>query len=711
MKKSTIILFAFLLPLALLAGNIEKIFTFGDYTIRQTGTYQTISFINTKLSGIPGEPVLPYQAVSLMLPPGEVAESIEITGEEETIIPGSFMLYPNQGVRPISKPLPGQFIRNEEVYQRNTDYPAVSTGHLMTQYLNGYAFALSTFTPIKYDPSTGKLSFFQKVTVRIKTHSGLKSTSALKNLTVSSKALSRVRNFAQNQEMMAKYPAKESLKSSYQMLIITPQAFQSAFQPLIDMYSTKSIAAQIKTTEDIAGSVSGIDLQEQIRNYIVDQYQNSSIEYVLLGGSPPFVPSRSFVDTVYYGPVYGFPTTDSIEESSLDIPADLYYSGMDGNYNANSDSYFGEYNDDPDYLPDVAVARMPAASVSELNNMIHKSISYQTNPVFGEQKRPLLVGEYLYDAPETLGGDYMDLLVDDHSDNGYFTNGIPSAKNTITRLYDTATSPGNYYSWDAYTLIDEINQGKSFIHHLGHSNYSYTMRLYTWDINNSNFSQVDGIQHNYSLLYTQGCMCGGFDQPDCIASKMLSIENFVVCGVYNSRFGWFDQGTTDGPSQHLEREFVNAMYTDTLPELHFGAVQMISKIKTAPWLNLPGEFEPGAQRWCHYDCNALGDPALEMMIDEPVGIPEKINTASFSVSPNPAKDIVTVKYNLPSSSNVTFTIFNTQGQQVTAATTYSGQAKGNHSAELNLSNLKSGTYYCRLEAGVTSRTKKVVVIR
>jgi hypothetical protein len=32
---------------------------------------------------------------------------------------------------------------------------------------------------------------------------------------------------------------------------------------------------------------------------------------------------------------------------------------------------------------------------------------------------------------------------------------------------------------------------------------------------------------------------------------------------------------------------------------------------------LPGEFEPGAQRWCHYDCNVFGDPALEVWTEEP----------------------------------------------------------------------------------------------
>jgi hypothetical protein len=97
----------------------------------------------------------------------------------------------------------------------------------------------------------------------------------------------------------------------------------------------------------------------------------------------------------------------------------------------------------------------------------------------------------------------------------------------------------------------------------------------------------------------------------------VTINNFLVAGVFNSRYGWFNQGTTDGPSQHLEREFVSALYTDTMPEKHLGTAHLITKINTAPWISLPGEFEPGAQRWCHYCCNVFGDPAMEIWTEEP----------------------------------------------------------------------------------------------
>jgi hypothetical protein len=174
------------------------------------------------------------------------------------------------------------------------------------------------------------------------------------------------------------------------------------------------------------------------------------------------------------------------------------------------------------------------------------------------------------------------------------------------------------WQWTSDILLTRLNQGNSFIHHLGHANTTYMLRLSMGSITNANFSQVNGIIHNFQLLYTQGCYDGAFDDPGgCIAARAVTIGNFLVAGVFNSRYGWFNQGTTDGPSQHLEREFVGALYHDTTPERHLGTAHMISKIKTMPWITLPGEFEPGAQRWCHYCCNVFGDPALEIRTAEP----------------------------------------------------------------------------------------------
>lgn len=82
MKKAIVI---FILILAVLAGKsetIEKTYYFSDFKIVKTGDYFLFEFQNTLITGKTGEPVLPYHSVSLLLPPGQVAENIEFIGED-----------------------------------------------------------------------------------------------------------------------------------------------------------------------------------------------------------------------------------------------------------------------------------------------------------------------------------------------------------------------------------------------------------------------------------------------------------------------------------------------------------------------------------------------------------------------------------------------------------------------------------------------------
>jgi len=622
MKTLILIIMTFCPGIMVSAGIVEKTFYFHDFRIDTIGTYQTVNFGNTSLSGFPGEPLLPYHEIFLMLPPGEVAVSINVTGENEITLPGRYILYPQQPSQPISKGSSGEFIKDEKVYAFDGNYPAKTTGKLMTQFLNGYAFALSTVTPVNYNPAKGKLSYYRKVTVRIKTLPGSQSQLALMNLPFAEKIRKRVKMVAQNPEMMTLFPEKDSPLTNYDYLIISPLSFKNEFQPLISMYSGKGISIKIATTDSILTYVSGSDLTEKIRNLIINQYQTCGIEYVLLAGNPALVPCRGFYCYVVSGSGY----------TDLNIPADLYFSGLDGNYNADEDDLFGEVVDDPDLLPDIAVGRFTVNDTAELHRMIQKSVSYQTNPVLGEMTHPLLAGEYLWGNPLTFGGDFMDLLIDDHADSGYFTHGIPSATNDIVKLYDSLKPTGGVWQWTSAMLLEKINQGNSFIHHLGHSNTTYMMRLAMSSITNSNFASVNGIIHNYQLLYTQGCYCGAFDDGGgCIAAKAVTINNFLVAGIFNSRYGWFNEGSSNGPSQHLHREFVSALYNDTVAYQikELGAAHMMSKIKTAPFIGLPGEWEPGAQRWCHYCCNVFGDPAMEIWTEEPTAFTEIVWTGNL----------------------------------------------------------------------------------
>ena len=241
--------------------------------------------------------------------------------------------------------------------------------------------------------------------------------------------------------------------------------------------------------------------------------------------------------------------------------------------------------------------------------MINKTITYQNSPIVDEIKKPLLVGEHMWNDPLTWGADYMELLIGECEENGYTTMGFPE-DNNFQKLYDKDGT------WYPSQLMDMINDGTIFLNHCGHSNADYTMKFYNFDITSSNFSGANGVDHSYPILYSHGCICGSFDSNDCIAEKMTTLDNFATAFICNSRYGWFNEGQTEGPSMHINREFLNAVYG--LDKSRIGEGHLISKIATSPWVNAPGQHEEGALRWCFYDCNLLGDPALSMWTDTPI---------------------------------------------------------------------------------------------
>jgi len=601
------------------AGIIEKPYYFDNHKIANLGVYQTISFDNTFLTGKTGEPVLPYSSVSLLLPPGEVAKSIEIILVDEVIIDGSFLLYPQQSSQPLSKPGSGIFKKNEKVYTTNSQYPEKPSGELLTEYMNGYSIALSSFTPVRYNPVSGQLSYYKKVVIKIYTENSPVSVKALQNINSSEKNIKRLEQFIQNSSMISQYPSQAKSEDDYGLMIITPAQFENNFQDLIDIYLERGIKTEVVTKEYISSNSSGQDMQEKIRNYIIQEYQEHSVEFILLGGDAEHIPYRGFYCYVQSGSGY--------EDNN--IPADLYYSGLDGTWNDDNDGNWGEEDED-DLLPDIAVARFPFSNTGELNNMINKSVSYQNNPVLGELTSPLLAGEHLWSGPDTWGADYIDLLVGYQDENGYITIGIPDDQN-IETLYERDAG------WGGSDLIAKINQGKQFVHHSGHANETSVAHLSQSDITNSNFSGANGTDHNYTILQTHGCNCGDFTYNDCILEKMVTIENFAVAVVGNSRYGWFNEGQTEGPAAHLHREMVDALYNDKLN--HIGAAFVECKIQTAPWVTAPGQWEEGALRWNFYDINILGDPALSVWTDEPISIDVNYQNAIPIGIPSTSVDI------------------------------------------------------------------------
>ena len=594
-RLSLTLLFGLMVTLFASAQTIEKTYFFGEPRISQIQGYEQVQFTNCMQSALAGQPSLPWQSVSLMLPQGTEAVSITVELSDFHTMEGVHNLYPYQTALTYSDPVRRQFVKDEALYASKSTYPAQSYGRLTTHYLNGVGFAFSAFTPVQYVPGTGEVRYATKATVKVTTTAS--KTDHSRMLWLNNGNAERAMRLAQNPEMLQTYNGRGRTVGGYDLLVVTTQQWVGAFDEYVAFYQARGLRTRVADLETITSTMEGRDNAEKLRNYIIQEYEDNGIMMVNLAGDVPSIPYRGF---------YCYVTSGGGDQQDNDIPADLYYAALDGTWNDDNNNRWGEIGED-DLLPEIGIGRMCFSNQEELDNMLHKAMTYQAEPVLGEFRDVIMAGEHLYDNPLSNGSQYLELLIGTHDDNGYTTTCIPEDYN-FTRLYE---EEGN---WSGSLLRNAINQGTQYVHHDGHANTGYVAGWYNDDITDNRFSGVNGVDHNYTFFHTSGCICGDFSS-DCILERMTKIANFAVATFGNSRYGWFNEGQTEGPAIHLHRETEDAYYHDRIP--YGGMALREGKIETAPWVNAPGQWEEGALRWNFYDLNMMGDVAVSPWHDEP----------------------------------------------------------------------------------------------
>ena len=549
MRKSLLIAVFFGLSFYLISGtaHIEFQVDFPTPKIEVWGNYHKVVIPGLPNYGGVGKPCLPVKTCKVYIPPGKKVSGVRIQPLESKVLPGKYRIKPGGRFYPlISYPLkftPSQ--PDPSVYSLRSLYPASPFKQMREMRFRGYSILPLVIYPLRYIPQEGKLIFYPRIKVEVFLED---ETLRVRSLY---RALPRDREILRkevvNPQDIKSFPAPLSFKTSnltggpYDYVIITSSDLAKDFEPLRTHKEKRGLKACIITLDFIEANYEGRDLQEKIRNFIKDAYLTWHIDYVLLGGDTEVVPYRGV-----YGSCEG--------EVDEDIPCDLYYACLDGDWDADGDNVFGEPEDEVDLIAEVYVGRAPVETPQEVENFCNKVIWYENSFSASYHKKFLLVGEKLSDDPPVWGGDFKDLI-----------EALIPPQYEVSKRYDKL---GNFNGNGEY-IIQAINEGTHLINHIGHADYWMVMWIGDWEFYDISGDPAD-IQNdeNFCFIYSQGCYAGAFDRggfpggtDECVGENFLRSQYGAFGVIMNSRYGWYDpEDIENSPSQVFDREFWDAVF-------------------------------------------------------------------------------------------------------------------------------------------------------
>ncbi len=162
--------------------------------------------------------------------------------------------------------------------------------------------------------------------------------------------------------------------NDYDLLVLAPQQYAQALQPLLDYKNSHDTPAMLTTLDDIPAA--GDDEQASVKLYIKDAIETMGINSVLLVGG-------GVDDGIQFPVRNAWIPSGSYEDY---FPSDLYYADIyDANgslstWDANGNGRYAEYPDDMsavDVYPDVYLGRLPATSTAQVSAVVDKILDYE----------------------------------------------------------------------------------------------------------------------------------------------------------------------------------------------------------------------------------------------------------------------------------------------------------------------------------------------
>lgn len=542
---------------------------------------------------IPGEPDLPYYPILVILPEGQRATDVKIRSVDEEKIASDIKVKPFQ-----TPEIPHYFtpepVPKSPVYDSDI-YPNKPVEIMGTQYLRGIPVAVLHVYPLRYSPKENKLSLIKKIQFDLVYESGGNGIKPRKQLKLASEVIKslfskRIYNkdispYLLNVEEKRGNPFKVSALPDpsdppVAEVIVSPDEFAPLWEEYALYRNSFGIPTVVRTVSFIESNYSGADRAEKLRNFIKDAYENWGIVYLILGGDMPQVPARIVKET---------PSGIS-DPVSTHFPSVFYFACLDGNWNADGDTIYGEPEDDVDFLPEVLVGRVPVTDSATTANFIRKVETYESDPGSGDftyLTKALFQGA---DVDSQGSGCAYVMEVSEHFPS-YFSKGF---------VCETESN-----SPTVEEFVDSLNLGYNFVVSQAHGN------TLAFDICKTPVSQftpsIADLMDNWekaSIMDIVSCDVLAYDF-DCVGEHMIRSGGSVVSIIGSVRLNWPYHG------KNFQISFFDSLFVNKINTL--GPLFYASAL---PFL--PDSSSYPDYRYLYVAYTLLGDPAMSVWDSTPV---------------------------------------------------------------------------------------------
>jgi len=373
----------------------------GPYQTVSKGAEQMIQMEGFGYLVDPGKPLLPSRSFLIALPLGAIVQSVKVRGIGRQELPGVYRIVPTPLITPmIALQQDNEFItrlkqewenNREAIYSSDQAYPSQRGELSGSGTLRKYSYASVSFHPFSYHPQSGRVMYCPAAQISIEYHLPSPGTEEAKKVEemkwddLADEKASRL--FVNYEEMKGLYqptgPRADASSQTHDYVIITTSDLHGSIIASNFLSWKTSLGYNpgiVLTTDPVIAGQAGADLPEKIRNFLRYNYISWGMEYVLLVGDHSTIPMRyCYPDPANHAFGAGDP---SAWPWAGDVPTDYYYADLSSSdaasWDSDGDGYYGEYrSDNPDFLAEVYVGRIPTSDPARITYTLNKLVSFE----------------------------------------------------------------------------------------------------------------------------------------------------------------------------------------------------------------------------------------------------------------------------------------------------------------------------------------------